>query len=102
VNPGQYFELSPGQDTTLPPLDEKPEDLEVEVEVENEGNRRVYNVQSRVGDEGGEFIIGEFGTLNEENGQTLQGVRYTAVADPDSNVDEQFILETFQKYFSFQ
>jgi len=103
VNPGQYHEVTPGQDTTMPPLEEKPEDLEVEVEVERAGNRRVYNVQSRVGDEdgGGEFIIGEIGTLNEENGQTLQGVRYTAVADPNSNVDEQFILETFHKYFSF-
>ena len=39
-------------------------------------------------------------TISERNGQTLQGVRYTAVAD-DSTVDPNLIYETLVKYFGF-
>ena len=91
TNPGQYHEVNPGQYTHVP-------DDEVEVEVERVAgvpNRRVYNVQSKVD----QFIIGEYGTINENSGQTLKGVRYTAV--DDSTVDPKIILDTLQKYFQF-
>ena len=90
-NPGQYHEVHPGQYTHVP-------DDEVEVEVERVAgipNRRVYNVQSKVD----QFIIGEYGTINENSGQTLKGVRYTAV--DDSTVDPKIIFDTLQKYFQF-
>ena len=58
-------------------------------------NRRVYNVQSKVD----QFIIGEYGTINKNSGQTLQGVRYTAI--DDSSVDPKIIFDTLQKYFQF-
>jgi hypothetical protein len=45
-----------------------------------------------------EFIIGEYGTITN-SGQTLQGVRYTAVADDQSGVDPNFIYQTLLKYF---
>ncbi len=93
VNPGQYHEVNPGQ---YDPLIHGRPDLQVEVEVERtDDNRRVYNVQSKVDD----FIIGEFGTLREGSGETLQGVRYTAVAD--SVADQKLIYDTLQKFFPF-
>ena len=94
VNPGQYHEVTPGQYTaTSSTTSEKP--LEVEVEVEDrQDNRRVYNVQSRVD----EFIIGEYGTLGG-GGQTLQGVRYTAV--DDKSIDKKLIYDTLVKFFNF-
>ena len=58
------------------------------------GNAKIYNVQQRVSD----FIIGEYGTITN-SGQTLQGVRYTAVADDHSGVDPNLIYETLLKYF---
>ncbi len=102
VNPGQYHEVNPGQ--YQPDMYEKPASSssgdqlgEVEVEVEEAGEgRRVYNVQSKVDD----FIIGEFGTLSERNGETLQGVRYTVVADTPG-VDSQLIYDTLHKFFKF-
>ncbi len=99
VNPGQYHEVNPGQYHEVNPgqYDAKAEedDLKVEVEVERDGDRRVYNVQSKVD----EFIIGEYGTINEQSGQTLQGVRYTAV--DDSSIDPKLIFDTLVKYFNF-
>ena len=95
VNPGQYHEVNPGQYHEVNP-GQYDQPLEVEVEVERTGNnQKVYNVQSKVD----EFIIGEFGTINEQNGQTLQGVRYTAVADGETGVDPKFIYDTFKKFF---
>lgn len=91
TNFGQYHEVNPGHYTHVP-------DDEVEVEVERVAgvpNRRVYNVQSKVD----QFIIGEYGTINENSGQTLKGVRYTAV--DDSTVDPKIIFDTLQKYFKF-
>ena len=91
TNLGQYHEVNPGRYTHVP-------DDEVEVEVERVAgvpNRRVYNVQSKVD----QFIIGEYGTINENSGQTLKGVRYTAV--DDSTVDPKIIFDTLQKYFQF-
>ena len=69
----------------------KPDNI-VRVDVDDE---KIYNVQSRVD----EFIIGEYGTISKSNGQTQNGVRYTAVADADSGVDPEFIYETLVKYF---
>jgi hypothetical protein len=85
-NPGQYHEVNPGQ--YVP-------DESIEVEVERIGDRRQYNVQSKVDD----FIIGEYGTINDQSGQTLRGVRYTAV--DDSSVDPSLIFDTLVKYFKF-
>ena len=104
VNPGQYHEVNPGQydadmyatdDSQEPSQQQQPEDVKVEVEEAGSG-RRVYNVQQQVDD----FIIGEFGTLSDTNGETLQGVRYTALAD-SPGVDPQLIFDTLQKFFSF-
>lgn len=64
------------------------------MDVEQTDNAQIYNVQQRVN----EFIIGEYGTISN-SGQTLQGVRYTAVADDQSGVDPNFIYETLVKYF---
>merc|ERR1719468_1346349 len=46
------------------------------------------------------FIMGEYGTISKKSGQTLQGVRYTAVSDVD--VDPNLIYETLIKYFPMQ
>lgn len=89
VNPGQYHEVNPGQYQEVHPG--QPETLDVEVEVEKDGDKSVYNVQSKVDD----FIIGEYGTIL--NGQTLQGVRYTAV--DDSSIDQKLILDTLTNFF---
>jgi len=43
------------------------------------------------------FIIGEYGAISKSDGQTIQGVRYTAV--DDQSIDPQLIFETLQKYF---
>jgi len=76
VNPGQYTEVNPGQyEEVHPGQDLKIDD--VKVDVANKDQTKIYNVQANVGD----YIIGEVGTINVNNGQTLQGVRYTAVDD---------------------
>ena len=98
IHPGQYHEINPGQpqlqvEGTTTPVDPQ---LQVEIEVERSGDRRVYNVQSKVD----EFIIGEYGTISDNNGQTLQGVRYTAI--DDSSVDPNLIYETIKNFFKFQ
>merc|ERR1739838_315592 len=61
---------------------------DVQVEVKQTENTKIYNVQSKVD----KFIIGEYGTISKESGQTLQGVRYTALADV--SVDPNLIYET--------
>merc|ERR1719436_1146145 len=66
---------------------------DVQVEVKQTENTKIYNVQSKVD----KFIIGEYGTISKESGQTLQGVRYTAVADV--SVDPNLIYETLIKFF---
>lgn len=120
VNPGQYFEENPGQyheenpgqyweDNTGqyndPHLDQsqyhekepgqyKDKNLDVQVvEVKYTDDAQVYNVQSKVDN----FIIGEYGTISKSNGQTIQGVRYTAV--DDQSIDPKLIYETLHKFF---
>ena len=95
VNPGQYHEKNPGQyvDDTLNNSDKSDHKVEL-VDVEHTDNAKIYNVQQRFDD----FIIGEYGTITN-SGQTLQGVRYTAVADDHSGVDPNLIYETLVKYF---
>merc|ERR1712226_1082881 len=91
VNPGQYHEVNPGQ-----PTDESNLHPPVKVDVvKSTDEAKVYNVQSRVD----EFIIGEYGTISTANGQTQHGVRYTAVADDNSGVDQRLIYEALLKYF---
>lgn len=96
VNPGQYHEVNPGQytDDTSKTSDRNGDHTVELVDVEHTDNAKIYNVQQRVN----EFIIGEYGTITN-SGQTLQGVRYTAVADDQSGVDPNFIYETLVKYF---
>merc|ERR1712008_292782 len=66
---------------------------DVQVEVKQTENTKIYNVQSKVD----KFIMGEYGTISKESGQTLQGVRYTALADV--SVDPNLIYETLIKFF---
>ena len=69
---------------------------DVKVEVQHTDDAQIYNVQSKVD----RFIIGEYGTISKESGQTLQGVRYTAV--DDVAVDPRLIYATLIKYFPMQ
>ena len=92
VNPGQYHEINPGQYSEKHPGQYRSLN-DVQVEVKQTENTKIYNVQSKVD----KFIIGEYGTISKESGQTLQGVRYTAVADV--NVDPSLIYETLIKFF---
>jgi len=102
VNPGQYHEVNPGQyisDTSSSSSSGDSSEHKVEVVgVEQTDDAKVYNVQQRVDD----FIIGEYGTISKTSGQTLNGVRYTAVADDRSGIDPNFIYETLVKYFGIQ
>jgi len=98
VNPGQYNEVNPGQYNEVhednPGQYSEPKSLnDVKVEVKQTENHKIYNVQSKVD----KFIIGEYGTISRESGQTLQGVRYTAVADVA--LDPNFINEIIRKNF---
>jgi len=102
VNPGQYHEVNPGQYNEVDPgryHEDNPGQYsdttsnDVKVEVKQTENTKIYNVQSKVD----KFIIGEYGTISKESGQTLQGVRYTAV--DDVALDPNLIYETLIKYF---
>ena len=123
INPGQYNEVNPGQystdrrgDSPKPPSEqyftEEPRAIntagshntlpskslnDVQVEVQHTDDAQIYNVQSEID---GRFIIGEYGTISKESGQTLQGVRYTAVSDV--SVDPSLIYQTLIKYFPMQ
>jgi len=89
VNPGQYTEVNPGQyEEVHPGQDLKIDD--VKVDVANKDQTKIYNVQANVGD----YIIGEVGKINVSNGQTFQGVRYTAV-----DGYEKHITDILSKYF---
>jgi len=78
--PGQYHEINPGQEVQLNikfnPLEET----------------KTYNVHKKTGD----YIIGEVGKINVNNGQTFEGVRYTAV---DGIVNQAQITEILQRFF---
>lgn len=78
-NPGQYHEINPGQYETV-------------VEFNEQEATKSYNVHQKTGD----YIIGEVGKINKQNGQTLEGVRYTAV---EGMVDQAQIAEILQRYF---
>jgi len=53
---------------------------------------RTYDVRANAGD----FIIGEVGRIDISSGQTLEGVRYTAL---ESEVDYEKIKEILEMYF---
>merc|ERR1711981_540358 len=48
---------------------------EVKVDFDNQDEHKIYNVQAKAGD----FIIGEVGRIDINNGETVEGVRYTAL-----------------------
>jgi len=105
VNPGQYHEVNPGQyigdegkyqsvkyqnlESTYPGGYEV---NEVKVDFDNRDEHKIYNVQAKAGD----FIIGEVGKIDVNNGQTVEGVRYTAL---DGEVDPLKIAEILNRYF---
>lgn len=94
VNPGQYTEVNPGQyEEVHPGQDLKIDD--VTVDVANKDHTKIYNVQAKAGD----FIIGEVGKINVNNGQTFQGVRYTAV---DGYLDQGQISDILKQFFGTQ
>lgn len=102
VNPGQYHETNPGQYHELNPgqYDEKDpgQDLGVDkitVNFDHGETSRSYNVKANAGD----FIIGEVGRIDIDSGQTLEGVRYTAV---DGEVDQARISDILEQYFGAQ
>jgi len=89
-NPGQYHELNPGQYTEV-----NPGQVELQVEVDESESIKTYNVHKKTGD----YIIGEVGKIDIKNGQTFEGVRYTAV---DGILDQKEISEILQHYFGTQ
>merc|ERR1711963_580058 len=89
VNPGQYKEVHPGQYHEVHPGQVDVES--VKVDFQHRSKDRIYNVQASAGD----FILGEVGRI-DNTGQTLQGVRYTAV---EGEVDEARITEILNRYF---
>merc|ERR1711962_1066155 len=90
VNPGQY---NPGQYSNLETnYSEDYEVNNVKVDFEHEDNHKTYTVEARAGD----FIIGEVGKIDVSNGQTLEGVRYTAVID---GVPQRRISQILERFF---
>merc|ERR1719210_2101814 len=98
INPGQYHEISPGQyqHPKYQNLESAyPGDYEVnevKVDFDNRDEHKIYNVQAKAGD----FIIGEVGKIDVNNGQTVEGVRYTAL---EGEVDPLKIAEILNRYF---
>lgn len=93
IHPGQYQEQHPGQYHEVNPGQYTLDDEDIEVDVNNRDNQsRIYNVRANAGD----FIIGEAGRIDINSGQTLEGVRYTAV---ESEVDYEKIKEILERYF---
>lgn len=91
ANPGQYHETDPGQYYEINPGQE----VQLNIEFNPEEETKTYNVHKKTGD----YIIGEVGKINVNNGQTLEGVRYTAV---DGMVDQAQIAEILQSFFGTQ
>merc|ERR1711962_917788 len=81
VNPGQYHEKDPGQYHET-----NPGQYEAVVQFNEKDETQSYNVHRKTGD----YIIGEVGKIDINNGQTLEGVRYTAV---EGMVDQDQITE---------
>merc|ERR1712002_830724 len=96
VNPGQYHEENPGQYHEVDPGQYHETNAGQEVQLDVEYNpvdeTKTYNVHKKTGD----YIIGEVGKIDVNNGQTLEGVRYTAV---DGMVDQARIAEILQHFF---
>jgi len=94
-NPGQYHEKNPGQYEETDEgqyLEINPGQYEAVVEYNVEEETKSYNVHRKTGD----YIIGEVGKININNGQTLEGVRYTAV---EGMVNQDQIAEILARYF---
>merc|ERR1711962_196770 len=98
VNPGQYHETNPGQynpgqySNLETNYSEDYEVNNVKVDFEHEDNHKTYTVEARAGD----FFIGEVGKIDVSNGQTLEGVRYTAVID---GVPQRRISQILERFF---
>merc|ERR1712066_624653 len=63
---GQYHEDSQSEEYEV---------NNVKVDFDHQDNHKTYTVEAKAGD----FIIGEVGKIDVNNGQTLEGVRYTAL-----------------------
>merc|ERR1712210_202007 len=120
VNPGQYHELHPGQYHEVNPgqyqeevftkpvsskypskgqyrnhedsYSEEYEVNNVKVDFDHQDNHKTYTVEAKAGD----FIIGEVGRIDVNNGQTLEGVRYTAL---DGEVSQRRISQILERFF---
>ena len=72
LHPGQYNELHPGQPGQYHNFEKSySEDYEVndvKVDFDHQDELKIYNVQAKAGD----FIIGEVGRIDVNNGQTLE------------------------------
>merc|ERR1711972_244485 len=112
VHPGQYHEVNPGQykeEVYSKPVssqypsqgqyrnheDSYSEEYEVnnvKVDFDHQDNHKTYTVEAKAGD----FIIGEVGKIDVNNGQTLEGVRYTAL---DGEVSQWRISQILERFF---
>merc|ERR550534_2893421 len=109
---GQYHEVNPGQyqeEVFTKPVSSKypskgqyrnhedsySEEYEVnnvKVDFDHQDNHKTYTVEAKAGD----FIIGEVGRIDVNNGQTLEGVRYTAL---DGEVSQRRISQILERFF---
>merc|ERR1712173_444183 len=64
----------------------------VKVDFDPQDNHKTYTVEAKAGD----FIIGEVGKIDVNNGQTLEGVRYTAL---DGEVSQRRISQILERFF---
>jgi len=108
VNPGQYHEVNPGQYQEVSPGEYKEQKHEkfrniennysqykvdnVKVDFDHQDNHKTYTVEAKAGN----FIIGEVGRIDVNNGQTLEGVRYTAL---DGEVSQRRISQILERFF---
>merc|ERR1719228_285688 len=95
-NPGQYQEVHPGQAGQYHNFEKSYsgdyEVNDVKVDFDHQDEHKIYNVQAKAGD----FIIGEVGRIDINNGQTLEGVRYTAL---EGEVDPLQISQILERFF---
>merc|ERR1712180_581395 len=90
-NPGQYHEVNPGQYHEVNPGQVEVDSVKVDFQHRSQDTRS-YNVQASAG----KFILGEVGRIDLNSGQTLEGVRYTAVK---GDVDQERITHILERYF---
>ena len=67
-NPGQYHESDPGQYHEINPGQE----VQLNIEFNPDEETKTYNVHRKTGD----YIIGEVGKINVNNGQTLEVIEH--------------------------